>query len=174
MDPPIQVAVTESSSIAVRRPSARWLTLLFQQPGLWAIPAAIGLSFGLELHAVEHGPILCVSRLAFGMPCGGCGLTRGYVAFAHGQLWTAIRYNPLTPLLYLWMVGWWLASVGRLARGLPVARSPQWLGLTALVGFGLLWLLRTVGFFSGPDWAQTIAREALPVRLWMWLVSQAL
>lgn len=147
------------------------LPLLRQHPGLWAIPAAVGLSFALDLQAVEHGPILCVSRLALGIPCGGCGLTRGYVAFAHGELWTAIRYNPLTPLLYLWMVGWWSASVARVVRGQPVARSPRWLGLVAMVGFGLLWLVRTVGFFSQGGWADTIAREALPVRLWLWLVN---
>jgi len=142
---------------------------LRDQPGLWAIPAAVALSFGLDLHAVEHGPVLCVSRLILGVPCGGCGLTRGYVAFAHGQWWTALRYNPLTPLLYLWMAGWWAASVARLVRGLPVARSPRWLGLVALAGFGLLWLVRTVGFFSEPGWAEVVAREALPVRLWVWI-----
>lgn len=135
------------------------------EPGLWFVPMAVGGSFVLQLHEVEHGPVLCVSRLLLGLPCGGCGMTRAYVALAHGQWSTAIDYNPLAPLVFLWMVLWWTASVVALSRGQPPATSPRWAGLAGMVGFGALWVVRTVAFFLQPGWWAAIQQDALAARL---------
>ena len=140
--------------------------LLRREPGLWFVPMAVGGGLVLQLHAVEHGPVLCVSRLLFGVPCGGCGLTRAYVALGHGLWQTAVDYNPLAPLLFVWMVAWWCTAVWRLVRQRPVATTPRWIGLTALVAFGCLWMARTVTFFSSPDWWATMQRDAVVLRLW--------
>lgn len=160
---------TAPSPFELRRP---WAAVQ-REPALVAIPLAVALSFALDLTAVEQGPVLCVSRLLFGLPCGGCGLTRGYVALAHGQWLGAIRFNPLTPFLYLWMVGWWGAAVVQLRRGWLPPTSPRWVGVIAMGGIGLLWISRTITFFASADWPQAMARDALALRLWRWLAGDA-
>ena len=42
--------------------------------------------------------MLCPFRLATGLPCPGCGLTRSWVAAAHGDLSTAFADNAFGPL----------------------------------------------------------------------------
>lgn len=66
---------------------------------------SVGLVTGLSLTAlvaarlvdpqhVESGPVLCPFRLATGLPCPGCGLTRSWVDLLHGQLGEAMTANP--------------------------------------------------------------------------------
>jgi hypothetical protein len=43
---------------------------------------------------VTNGPVVCPFRLATGLPCPGCGLTRAWVFLAHGRLRDAISANP--------------------------------------------------------------------------------
>ena len=44
------------------------------------------------------GPVLCPFRLATGLPCPGCGLTRSWVALGHADLHAAFAYNAFGPL----------------------------------------------------------------------------
>jgi hypothetical protein len=44
--------------------------------------------------AVATGPVLCPFRLATGLPCPGCGLTRSWVYLAHGRWSEALGANP--------------------------------------------------------------------------------
>jgi hypothetical protein len=46
-------------------------------------------------------PSLCVFRNTFGVPCPGCGMTRSFVFLGHGDVWAALRMNPLGPALFL-------------------------------------------------------------------------
>lgn len=147
------------------------MVVLRREPGLWFVPLAVGGSLLLDLHTVEHGPVLCVSRLLFGIPCAGCGLTRAFVALGHGDLDVAIAFNPLSPLLYLWMAGWWIAAVASLARGQSIATSPRWLGFTGLCGFAGLWAMRLFAFFAWSDWRAEMARDAVVARLWRAIVG---
>jgi hypothetical protein len=50
--------------------------------------SAVALPGGVEL------PTLCWSRGLFGVECPGCGLTRSFVAIAHGEFARAWRTNP--------------------------------------------------------------------------------
>jgi len=47
----------------------------------------------------------CLVYNTFGIPCPGCGMTRGFVAMGHGQFTEAWRSNPLSPILF---VGAWV------------------------------------------------------------------
>ncbi|MBI5251316.1 MAG: DUF2752 domain-containing protein [Desulfomonile tiedjei] len=43
----------------------------------------------------------CLSRRVLGISCPGCGLTRSFVAMAHGETRAAFRYNPMGPILFV-------------------------------------------------------------------------
>ncbi len=44
---------------------------------------------------------LCPFHEATGLPCPGCGLTRGMSALAHGDVKAAVVWHPFTPLFAL-------------------------------------------------------------------------
>ena len=46
-------------------------------------------------------PVLCIHRLIYNKPCAGCGLTRSFVSFAHGDFEAAYHYHKLGIPLYL-------------------------------------------------------------------------
>jgi Protein of unknown function (DUF2752) len=41
-----------------------------------------------------NGPVVCPFRLATGLPCPGCGMTRAWVFLAHGRVRPALSANP--------------------------------------------------------------------------------
>ncbi len=101
---------------------------------------------------------VCPTRLGFGVPCPGCGLTRASVAMMHFDLAGVLRYHPLAPILtplvawsfgkpILLQLGWlkpeWL-------RKLP--RPPQWFWWAVGAALIALWIGRLFGYFGGlPD-----------------------
>lgn len=98
---------------------------------LWLAVAALGASVLL----VDSGdgllrlpfagtslPPTCAFRQTFGVDCPGCGLTRCFVALAHGRLLAAWHYHPLGTLLFAILtaqVPYRLWQLRRLARGQP-------------------------------------------------------
>jgi len=88
------------------------------------LAAALGLLVCtlIPLAALPDHP-LCPWRAISGLPCPGCGLTRGLVSAAHGRFGQAWGFHPLAPALYagLWFV-----------LGLPLLhRRPRlWAALT--------------------------------------------
>ena len=76
-----------------------------------------------------------------GLACPGCGLTRGFHALFHGDLYTALDYNALIPM---WVVVFGLVFVSLLSlafRGKGIVKltdSPKFL-------VGLLFLLLLFG-----------------------------
>ena len=46
-------------------------------------------------------PILCLHRLIYNKPCPGCGLTRSFVCFAHGDIRTSYNYHRLGIPLFI-------------------------------------------------------------------------
>ena len=44
----------------------------------------------------QSGPNLCIWKNLFGLPCPGCGLTRGVCFLVHGNWAEAVRFNPLS------------------------------------------------------------------------------
>jgi hypothetical protein len=99
-----------------RLPSARstaarrraWLVLLglsamFVTAALWRPPD-------------EPQLVLCPFRLLTHYPCPGCGMTRAFCALAHFELWRAIKFNALSPLLFLAALVWWAHAAATILR----------------------------------------------------------
>ncbi|WP_299571227.1 DUF2752 domain-containing protein [uncultured Williamsia sp.] len=59
---------------------------------------AVVAAFLIPTSVVGEGPVLCPFRLATGLPCPGCGLTRSWVAAAHGDLSAAFADNLFGPI----------------------------------------------------------------------------
>lgn len=89
----------------------------------------------------------CVSVLAFGEECPGCGLTRSFVAMGSGNLAGAILLNPLGPVLLAGVIALLLMRVVKLF----VHRRDDWHRADfALAGVMLVAMLaRTIQFYVG-------------------------
>lgn len=132
---------------------------------LLVVPAVLALATGGG-NGLTGGPVLCFHRLTTGLPCPGCGLTRGFVALTHGHLEAALWFNPLTPVVFGWMLVWWLVAVTALLRGRPIPATPAPL---LRVAFGVLlgfWVLRGALFLARPDAWEQMSAVALPLRAW--------
>jgi hypothetical protein len=63
---------------------------------IWAVAATtLWLGFAWFAHQRWPGVTLCTFRRATGVPCPGCGLTRGVTALASGDVATGLAYNPV-------------------------------------------------------------------------------
>lgn len=68
-------------------------------------------AFAIPVSTVDGGPVLCPFRLATGLPCPGCGLTRSWVALAHGDFSTALADNLFGPVSMLFVAATVLIAV---------------------------------------------------------------
>jgi hypothetical protein len=96
-------------------------------------------------------PPLCGMQRVVGLPCPGCGLTRCFIALAHGDVRAGWSYNPaglaLFPLVALQVpLRTW--QLWRLRRGLPEVAlgmaTPLVIGGVAAALF-TQWVLRLMG-----------------------------
>ena len=90
--------------------------------------------FGLAL------PELCTWRRILGVSCPGCGLTRAFIALAHGDVWRAWRFNPAALPLFaavVFQLPYRCGQIVRVRRGNPEWRSM----LIDLAGWCLVGLL---------------------------------
>jgi hypothetical protein len=97
--------------------------------------AALAIACALSPSQVESGPVLCPFRLATGLPCPGCGLTRAWVLIAHDDLGAALRANPFGYVTMAAACGLIVVVCSAVARGRsipslsPVVRSRPFLVL---------------------------------------------
>ena len=115
----------------------------------------IGLSAVLLVSMVwrpaDDGPTLCPFRALTGLPCPGCGMTRGFCALGHGDLRGALDQNILSPALYVAAIVAWAGAGARMTgRSLPgLAQVRAWLS-RPVVGYALLagalawWAIRLI------------------------------
>ncbi len=99
----------------------------------------------LPLRDVTSGPTLCPFRLATGLPCPSCGMTRSWSALGHGDLTSSLAFHPLGWAFFA-MALWFAAStVARLVAGhavpSPSALIPRSVFMlvvvvTAILGWG--------------------------------------
>ncbi len=101
---------------------------------------------GMELAVPE----LCMSRRLVGIDCPGCGMTRSFIALAHGDVLGAWTYNPAGPLLFAVMafqVPYRGLQLWRIRRGRPELSLSN-VASVALLGFAVMligqWVLRVL------------------------------
>lgn len=85
-------------------------------------------------------PETCSLQRTFGLPCPGCGMTRGFIALADGEVQTAWAYNPASLPLFLWMlllIPYQVVQLWRIKRG----RYPLTMGMWAVVPLAVLTVL---------------------------------
>jgi len=118
------VHASQSSSPAAHLPASYWsacgvllgLTTMFVIAALWRPPD-------------EPQFVLCPFRALTHLPCPGCGMTRAFCALFHGELWRAIKFNALSPLLFLAAILAWARAAATVFRQervrLYLARLPR-------------------------------------------------
>ena len=56
--------------------------------------AMFGRTEGMDVYFGSwRFPVACAFKAAYGQPCGTCGMTRAWIAAAHGQFAEAARFN---------------------------------------------------------------------------------
>ncbi len=122
-------------------PGTRWLALF-----------AVGAAFALP--AEGFGVDVCALHRFTGLPCPGCGLTRGFVLLAQGDVGPALGANPFTLVLFPLFVllaalalapeGMHRRVLGWVGRKERAFASAYRVGVAAFLGFGglrLTWFL---------------------------------
>jgi hypothetical protein len=95
--------------------------------------AAIAVAALVPPTALESAPTLCLFRRVTGRPCPSCGLTRSWIAIAHGQSRTALAQHPFGPLTFL-------AAVAIALRGPRVLERAELRDPRLVAALGTLWL----------------------------------
>lgn len=113
--------------------------------------AFAALSAGFVAAAVwrppDDGLPLCALKLATGVSCPGCGMTRGLAAIVRGDPAAGVKYHAFAPIVALAAVGAWAAlGLGLLVRRdlLPDFNSHkvQVACLAFIAAFIVYWLSR--------------------------------
>ena len=79
--------------------------------------AGIASAFALSADHIENGPTICPFRLATGLPCPGCGLTRSWVYLAHGRWTDSVIAHPFGVVAAALVVALIVTVVRARARG---------------------------------------------------------
>lgn len=133
------LAVTDGA-----RPTGRWLdgagaALAAAQLGL----AAVLVPRGDTVTWPDGAPLggACVSQALLHVDCPLCGMTRSFVALAHGDLRAAVEFHPAGPLWFVAMLGFVAAVVTTWIREAPplLARRSvlATLEIVALIGVAI-------------------------------------
>ncbi|MCE9545604.1 MAG: DUF2752 domain-containing protein [Planctomycetia bacterium] len=90
--------------------------------GILLLAAVMHLSAGglVTLPLVGTLPGMCIWHRVLGFDCPGCGLTRSFVALAHGQFIRAWQFNPAGPLMFAlvaYQVPFHVVQIFRLRNG---------------------------------------------------------
>lgn len=106
---------------------------------------------GVALPVIGMLPDICMWQRCLGIDCPGCGLTRCFVAIAHGQLSKAWHFNPAGFLIFavlLYQLPFRAVQIWRIGHGRPEYHHSIWMvSLTAwtiLVAVVVQWAWRQI------------------------------
>lgn len=126
------------TDIAVTPPSHR----LLAAAGVAAFAGGSGFVAYFDPSTTHLFPVCPLFALT-GFACPGCGLTRGFHALFHGDIWTALHFNALIPVWALifgyLVVSWTLLAVR--GKGLPMWMTHSnflWGFMIVLLVFGFV------------------------------------
>ena len=71
-------------------------------------------------------PELCTLRSRFNIDCPGCGMTRGFIHFAHGRVLDGMRMNPASLLVFLFVAAQIPAAGARFLLGRSSQFAVAW------------------------------------------------
>jgi hypothetical protein len=97
-------------------------------------------------------PPLCQMKMLTGLDCPGCGLTRSFIAIAHGQWREAFHFNPAGPLWFAFLalqIPYQALQLRRISRGkrpLDLSWWGQGMIYTCLAALILQWVVRQLGW----------------------------
>ena len=92
---------------------------------------------------------MCPSVELFGVSCPFCGMTRSFVALAHGDLGASLRFHPAGPILFVAMLAFVIGvAVVAARRTVPlVERDRFWFAFQSVavvcLAIGVLHLVRS-------------------------------
>jgi hypothetical protein len=116
-----------------------------------SIIAWLILAFAMALPPRGVGVPICPSKLATGVPCPGCGLTRSVTCLAHGDLWSSWSYHPFG--IAVFALALWFAVVPLVApslhRRVKGSRAASACGLLLLLAFVLYGIVRGALWIGG-------------------------
>jgi len=149
---------------AKKRRSRRNYHLLFLSMAVAVYVLSIVMEIGDDQDRVFFGssgiplPGTCTWKKLTGTGCPGCGMTRAFISFGHGDLMAGWRYNPAALLAFGFLLvqfPYRVAQLWRIRTGRPeldVARVGLWCGW--IMGIAVIgqWLVRMVMHFLGAGW----------------------
>jgi len=134
-----------------------------------SLPALLAASWFLY-PGVFGGPTICVLKLAAGMPCFGCGLTRAFVCMAHGEFGRMGLYHPIAPVLLVWFTCAWALEIRDMVqrRQNPMPAWFKRFNNVLVFLFLSLWFTRMTVFFAQPEGLKSVITKNLFVRIATW------
>jgi len=94
------------------------------------------------------GPTFCVFKLATGLDCPGCGMTRALAALLHGDLDSAVHLHPLVVVVFPILTVMWMTLVSEVVRNRPLLSNVPYrvlnrFAVVLVVMFVSTWVVRT-------------------------------
>lgn len=97
-------------------------------------------------------PPLCQMKMLTGLDCPGCGLTRSFIALAHGQWRDSFRFNAAGPLWFAFLglqIPYQSLQLHRVSCGKRPLNLTWWgqgMIYTCLAALILQWVVRQLGW----------------------------
>jgi len=99
---------------------------LVETPYTQAVVLSAIITTSALLPAEGFGFKTCWLHAVLGVKCPGCGLTRSFIAMAHGRFLTAFQHHWVGPFLFAYFVLLWTDRVYRCTTLRPLFHFLEW------------------------------------------------